>query len=272
MITVLYHGDADGIGAAYALYCRYGGENEMIFTPVQYGQPVPTINPDTKKLYIVDFSYNCETCEMLKSAFGDVTIIDHHKTAMKDLEDLDYAIFDMTKSGCQLTWEYCYPQDTQIPDILKYISDRDMWKWELPFSREVNAYIAIMDIYTCGSIKAFQSFNLFNLDAAMHMGEAIKAFQNNQIAYAMKRVEVLDHHGFDVPMVNLTENVSEMGEAMCKAYPDALFSVSFFIFDGGKVKFSLRSIGDRFDCGIFCKSQGGGGHFNAAGYISEPPD
>jgi len=73
----------------------------------------------------------------LNEVANNLLVIDHHKTAMKELEGLDYVVFDLDSSGVTLTWQVFNP-GVNIPSILLYIEDRDLWKWELPDSKEIS--------------------------------------------------------------------------------------------------------------------------------------
>ena len=268
MITVLHHADADGFGAAYAIWKahrHYRWTDSINFIPVQYGQPIPEIPENTGKLFIVDFSYDRETCQELSTKYK-LFIIDHHKTAEKELEDLDFCKFDMTKSGAVLTWEWFFNGDKPIPDLLKYVQDRDLWKFELPDSKAVSAYILSMPW-------DFHVWDKFNLEKATAAGTAILVFQDAQIQLTLKDAE---EHLFGpsnadfaqmqmVPMVNCGINISEVGAALLKEYPDSPYCVMYQDRVGGKRSYSLRSR-DNFDVANLCRTYGGGGHTNAAGF------
>jgi hypothetical protein len=45
-------------------------------------------------------------------------------------------MFDMEKSGCLLTWEWFF-KNRQPPQALLAVNDRDLWKFELPWTREI---------------------------------------------------------------------------------------------------------------------------------------
>jgi uncharacterized protein len=69
-------------------------------------------------------------------------VLDHHITAAQELEGLLRndgivdGVFDMEKSGCLLTWEWFF-KDRQPPQALLAVNDRDLWKFELPWTREI---------------------------------------------------------------------------------------------------------------------------------------
>ena len=262
--TVLYHADADGFGAAFALWGVFG-DNDATYIPVQYGQPVPDIPEETKALYIVDFSYKRGICEELAKKY-ELHVYDHHKTAEAELKDLPYATFDQSKSGCAIAWEAFH--DAPLPDILRYVQDRDLWKFELPESEEVNLYIATLpwdfSVWTNMLGSGFRT-------ASKTLGRAIKSFRDGQIKSVMKSARMMrlsdGEETWDVPVLNLSNNVSEVGNELCKAYPDAPFSVTYC--DRKDVRsWSLRSIGD-FDVSRIAKMFMGGGHKNAAGFSTD---
>ena len=93
-------------------------------------------------VYIPDFSYNLETTTKLWHFHGGrVTLLDHHKSAMEELQgQLPGCYFDMNRSAAAIAWGYFKPLE-RMPDLLAYVQDRDLWRWELPDSRAVNAAI-----------------------------------------------------------------------------------------------------------------------------------
>lgn len=261
MITVLYHNDADGFGAAYAAWAKL--PRSTTFIPVQYGEPVPEIPEGTSQIYILDFSYDRTTCEALAEKFN-VVILDHHKTAQAALEGLPYATFDMNKSGCRLAWEYFWP-GAPIPALLAYVEDRDLWRWALPQSEEANLFIATLPFEFMAWLEDI------DLDqGCFAIGAAIKSFRDGQIKSSLKNVRMmrwmLDDQTYDVPVANASANISELGNEMCVAYPDAPFSASYCDRKDCR-SWSLRSVGD-FDVSAIAKAFGGGGHRNAAGFTT----
>ena len=79
-------------------------------------------------VYLVDFSYpRAVIADMVKKA-NSVTLIDHHKTALEDLFELDGLIqfTDINRSGAMLAWNYLFP-DEEPPLLIKYVQDRDLW-------------------------------------------------------------------------------------------------------------------------------------------------
>lgn len=264
--TVLYHDDNDGFGAAFAAWLRL--KDNATYIPVQYGEPVPEIPSSTMLLYILDFSYKREICEQLAKKYV-VHILDHHKTAEKELEGLKYAQFDMTKSGCMMSWEFFHDK-ADPPDLLEYVQDYDLWKFKLPYSEEINLCIDSLprDFVTWQNTS---NRNFFN--AALDRGRYIKSFRDKQVDAAVKRAFVThmelpgSEEPVDVVISNATDYISQVGHALLKAFPEAVFSMTYYDNATNRV-WSLRSEGD-FDVSEVANKFGGGGHKNAAGFVSQ---
>ena len=257
-VTFLYHRDADGFGAAYAGWKKFG--DAANFISVQYGEPLPEIPIETERLFIVDFSYDAETIRSLQELYPSVIVLDHHKTALP-LQEFPGCYIDLNKAGCQLTWEFLHDQ-APLPSILYYVADRDLWKFDAPQSENVNLYIAAMPW-------VFEVWDDFCLDRAISGGNAIRAFRDEQIRGALRNVRMITLAGYEVPCVNAGENVSELGNNLCVIYPKAAFSVSYCDRRDCR-SWSLRSIGE-FDVSAVAKLFGGGGHRNAAGFSTPLP-
>ncbi len=213
---------------------------------------------------IVDFSYKREILLDVKSRARSLVVLDHHQTAQKDLEGLNFCKFDMTKSGAMLTWEYFYP--SKPPTIIEYVQDRDLWQWKLPSSKEVSAAIASypfdFDIWDELSISISQLVN---------EGRAILRYQNQVIDRLLKNAYKHNINGDEVLVVNTANFQSEVGERLCLEPFNQPFGVTYFNRNEEETNFSLRSRKiegkDEVDVSIIAKAFGGGGHKNAAGFV-----
>jgi oligoribonuclease NrnB/cAMP/cGMP phosphodiesterase (DHH superfamily) len=263
--TVLYHGPVcpDGYGAAWAAYLTLGDWAKYI--PIDYGDPIPPI--DTETVYILDFSFPRETMIDLGTKHK-VICLDHHTTAQTSLEGLQLQsggeiIFDMTKSGAMLAWEYFNPH-SDAPTLIEYIQDRDLWTWKLPHSREVSAALDLEE-------RTFQSWSDFALklvddeSTIVASGTAVLKYIQGKVNYlaSVAQPKVIGEH--TIPAVYSLILQSEIGERICQLNPDAPFSAIYHDVPGG-MKWSLRS-NNGFDVSAVAKLFGGGGHKPAAGFI-----
>ena len=103
-VVVIYHsGCYDGFCAAWIFWRQFP---KAEFVPANYGDDPPDVRG--KSVFVVDFSYPRETLLRMNEESSSLVVLDHHRTAQKDLEGLDFCTFDMTKSGGRLAWEFIY--------------------------------------------------------------------------------------------------------------------------------------------------------------------
>lgn len=256
---VLYHANcADGFGAAYAAWTVLG--DAAVYLPVRHGQPPPEL-PDHAHLAIVDFSYPRELLLELKTRAASMLVLDHHKSAQDDLADLDFATFDLGKSGARMAWEYWHPGEA-LPVLLEYIEDRDLWRWQLPESREVSTALHCYPM-------DFQVWRSLDVEELKDEGRGILRYQDQQVARAVTRARMSEVGGYTVPTVNSCLLASEIGDELCKQFPEAPFAAVYYVNKEGQQAWSLRSIGE-FDVSAVAATFGGGGHRNAAGFALGP--
>jgi oligoribonuclease NrnB/cAMP/cGMP phosphodiesterase (DHH superfamily) len=137
----IYHGNcADGFGAAWVVKRAYP---EAEFHAGVYQSPPPDITG--RDVIIVDFSYKRPVLLEMALIANSILIIDHHKTAAEDLGGRELpskiiTVFDMEHSGAILTWNFFFPKEA-APTLLKHIEDRDLWKFALAGTREIQAAV-----------------------------------------------------------------------------------------------------------------------------------
>ena len=133
---VIYHaGCPDGFGAAWAAH-RVLGDRNVRYIPQAYGDPPPRMDAGSR-VYILDFSYPRSIMRDLMWKHAPVILMDHHETAQEDIGDLPGCHFDIGHSGAVIAWEHFHPGEP-VPQLLSYVEDRDLWKWDLWRSRQVN--------------------------------------------------------------------------------------------------------------------------------------
>jgi uncharacterized protein len=305
MIYVLFHGGGcpDGFGAAWAAHQKLGDDG-VRYLPVMYHEPVPAMEPGSD-IYLVDFCYPPDVLREIADHASNVTVIDHHKTARDAIQrtaiddgfdaggpetssEYHYirnnvsADFDLDHSGAVLTWRHFHPGEP-VPRLLQFVEDRDLWRWELPYSRAVSAYLASMpqdfaswdDIATAFFAIRSESTGLDSAATAWRAGHhpfqregaAILRAQAQTIEQAVRRHRWAVLGGHRVPIVNATIHGSETGEALCRAHPDAPFAAYYFDTVDGRRGWGLRSRGGH-DVSEVAKLYGGGGHAAASGFTT----
>lgn len=257
---VLYHAEcADGFGAAYAAWKVLGDKGTYI--PVSHGEAPPVL-PSGAKVAIVDFSYTRDIILKLAEQVSDLIILDHHTTAQEELAGLDFATFDMTKSGARMAWEFWHPGQA-IPEMIAYIEDKDLWLWNLEQSKE----------FTIALHSYPMQFEIWENLTPEHLkleGVALLRLQEQMIQGALGRVRFQTLFGHEVPVVNATEFRSEIANYLCTLYPEVAFAAAYYDDKNGERNWSLRSVGE-FDVAELARSVGGGGHKNASGFTGQAP-
>ena len=264
---VLYHDDADGYASAMCVYLISGDKASYI--PVQYGQVFPIFLNDLKptdNIFILDFSYKEEILETVRSKVGSLTVIDHHETAMRDLEHLSYAIFDMSKSGARLSWEYFHP-NTPAPMIVKLVEDRDLWKFTLEDTKTFDAGMRSTGKYKDIKYWVEVHRNPSLLEQLIHDGRLLVKDLESRVNSFVKnpsKYKLVDIDGHKVAVYNTTDNISELGNAFNTTL-DIDYSISYFFTNEGELVLSYRGVKGRVHVGDICQKLGGGGHAAAAG-------
>lgn len=267
----IYHGKcADGFTSAWAVYKALGDEVE--FYEGVYQETPPDVT--NREVIMVDFSYKRPVLEAMALRADSLLILDHHKTALFDLQGIDgwadmnacrvKSVFDMDRSGALITWQH-YHAGKPVPNLVAYVSDRDLWQFKLPLSREVNAYIFAHD-YT------FKNWDYLDAMLRDHMGVqqvgdmggAIEKKHHKDVAEltaAFKRRMSIGGH--EVWCANIPYTLtSDAGHLMARGEP---FAACYWDTPEGRV-FSLRSTDEGMDVSEIAKQYGGGGHRNASGF------
>lgn len=267
----IYHGNcADGFSSAWVVR-KALGEGVKFHAGVYQDAP-----PDVNGLDVlmVDFSYKRQILEQMRERAASITILDHHKTAEADLKDLPgvQSVFDMNRSGARITWDYFFP-NVKPPDLLLHIEDRDLWRFALRKTREIQASVFAYP-YEFPVWDYLMSADLEKLGTE---GEAIerKHFKDiRELVGVVTRRMVIGGH--NVPVANLPYTLtSDAGHLLAKG---EAFAGCYWDTPGGRV-FSLRSTDEGLDVSEIAKQYGGGGHRNASGFrlsyekamLLEPP-
>jgi uncharacterized protein len=255
---VIYHANClDGFTSAWAAWKKYGDEAEYL--PASYGD----LSPDVRGRWvlIVDFSYPRETMLDLQKSAAAISVFDPPPTAQAALEGLDFALFDMNRSGAGITWDALHHTDR--PWLVSYVEDRDLWRFALPQSKEINAWVSACKRE---SFADWDALVATPIPRVIERGEAVLAYIDRYVSEMTEQARTITLAGRSVPMVNapyicISELVGKLAES-------APFAVGWSQRKDGLYAYSLRSRGsDGVDVSEIAKTYGGGGHRNAAGFV-----
>lgn len=248
--VVLYHADCpDGFGAAWAVWNRCPTAR---FVMARHGQPPPD-GLAGKRLVILDFSYARPTIEQLASSASALAILDHHVSAQQALGDLPYTHYEQDKSGAVLAWEWAHR--TSAPWLLQYVQDKDLHRWQMPDSREINAAIESYPF-------DFAVWSGLQQDRLVTEGRAILRAQEQLIDKLLRTAVLVCFEGATVPAVRSPILRSELGDRLVSDHP---FCLVWYERDGRRYV-SLRSREGGADVSQIAQAHGGGGHRRAASF------
>lgn len=298
-IVVIYHGNcADGFGAALAARHKFGDAAEYI--PGVYQTPPPDVTGarvilvdfSYKRAVMAELAKKAASVLVLdhhKSAADDLgagrVVPDDHSSAWvfrmdqtyegpltweRHLQDAMqdqcegcptsiYCYFDMNRSGAGIAWDFFHP-DKPRPALVNHIEDRDLWRFSLPFTREIQAAVFSYP-YDFGVWEGLLRTDTSELAL---QGAAIERKHHKDVAELVKvckRRMVIGGH--DVPVASLPYTLTiDAGHLMAGGEP---FAACYWDTPATRI-FSLRSRDDGMDVSEIAKQYGGGGHKHAAGF------
>lgn len=267
---VIYHTHCvDGFTAAWVAHRHFvekrGIEPELL--PAQYGDEPPDENTVAgRDIVIVDFSYPLDVLLWMQHRAASIRVLDHHRTAQNEIGGLSFAVFDMGRSGAGLAWDEL--MGGPRPWLVDYVEDRDLWRWELPRSREVSAGLATYDFDLAVWDDFVDSLHLGGrLFEVADEGEAILRYQARVVRKHVESARVMMLAGHEVPVVNATTLHSEIGNDLSKTAP---FAAMWSETSTGRIAYALRSSAENpahVDVSAIARTFGGGGHRHAAGFV-----
>ncbi len=262
---VISHGNCpDGTAAAMAakLYLRNRAE---YFFANHGDEHIP--NVDNKNVLFLDFAYPLDIMNEVVDEAKSVLVLDHHEKTRDKLEGQlknCEMLFDMNKSGAMLSWEFFFP-NTEAPDLIKYVQDRDLYKWKLEDSFP---YLLSLDCFP-NTISSYMEALKTDSKHMISKGEIIKEYFNAVVETYVEKAKIgllTTNKGDELCFVLnncMKEFTSEIGNILARR--DRKIFALIWYFDSGKYFFSLRS--EVMDVGeIASRFPGGGGHRLASGF------
>lgn len=280
-IVIFHYPCQDGLASGWIANHYHKLRNKSIeLYPIQHGTPLDVSRLSNKKVIFCDYAPQPDILEQVEQVANQLLILDHHKTAKDALQNKSYAVFDMTKSGAGLTWEYFFP-NLPMPGFIQMIQDRDLWTWKISESRNLTAGLfTLCDAARSNEYDDFTGlFEVFdglfsdksNFDFCLKLGKVIsKANLSKANAIAESHAKRIDNYnGMRVCIVNCpTELTSDVGNILSSM--DSIDFAVLWKYHHPKQEYSvsLRS-SNKVDVSAIAKSFGGGGHPNASGFATK---
>lgn len=259
---VYYHSNCwDGAAAAWAAWRHLSLDAQYV--PINYKNYEKELY-DTrgKNVFILDFSFPRPVLEKMHAEARSLRVLDHHLSAMEALEGLEYATFDMDKSGARLAWEYFHPGES-VPLIIQVVEDRDLWRFAHPMTKPINAYLRMEKPSIVAVDEADMLIEEEGTQTILERGEAILSYIEKQVKDAVRSRFTVRFDGLEVECAGCSPDIaSEVGQALAGVSRSDVGCCILLIPDGAVLSF--RSLGDGCALNV-AKKLAGGGHHHAAG-------
>jgi hypothetical protein len=260
-IVVIYHGKCpDGFGGAWAAWKKFGAKAAYLPARDRSAPPVPLKN---KIVYIVDYTYDAPIIKKLLKDNIRVTAIDHHFSQKEATMLTEKYLYDVKRSGATLAWQYFHPGE-KVPMLLRYVEDRDIWKWNVPHSREMLMLIDLAPF----DFKAWSRLAKDIDDSRLHAtylkkGALLELHYRSLYEKLLPNAELVKFAGKKIYALNCPYYFADdLGHEL------ALKTKSFALLwneSGGRIRCSLRSAG-KLDVAKIAQKYGGGGHKKSSGF------
>lgn len=281
MHLVFYHGKCtDGACAAWSAL-RYFEDSDVaaLYYPLLHeaGGNFKTFSSDierfdgTDTIYFLDICPSFDTLVALSQVARKVIVLDHHKSALDGLEGKVlpknvHVTLDMEKSGAMLSFEHFFGGDP-VPDVVRYVQDRDLWKHVLPNTKEISAFIQSKS----PTPQCFDEISRMTTLSMVECGRVLIDARNNRIAEMSTQARRGRLPGFATGTA-VTVNVGffdasdTLNHLLSSIGGDV--AIGYCRLADGNWKYSCRSNdASQISAKEFSEYWGGGGHDHAAGFV-----
>jgi oligoribonuclease NrnB/cAMP/cGMP phosphodiesterase (DHH superfamily) len=285
--TVIYHDPCqDGFSAAWVAY-HYNKNIKLIPKRIN-ADPIEPELYIGKNVLMVDIVTN--DFKEIKQKANNLLILDHHITNQESLKDIDYAYFDMHKSGVGLAWEFFFG-DEPIPKFIACIQDRDIWTCKIfdakAFCDGLYNMLTIDDEVDYNK-RLYNKLKLYNelykewtvqktdkFDYYYKIGEVLDKIAMNKVKSMVRnldlyKVKLENKSDLKAAIFNCSHGIANDLGNYAVENTDADFAIMWrYNHEDEKYYYSLRSKDSKCDVSRICRLFGGGGHRNAAGCASK---
>lgn len=305
LIKVFYHKNcSDGFLAGFNayVYFRMRDKLDMVeFLEIQYGDALPDLK--NKHVYFLDFAISPEKFIELEKEALSVTMLDHHKTALKEYANADLShsgccntgkrkgflsfannraseiTLDMEQSGCYMAHKYFKTCDDSGQDYSRFygadfldclellnihIQDRDLWKFNFA---DTKAYYELLNDPKYRTFEGlFECLDGIKVNEFLSLIEPYKIrveMRENQASVIASRVREVTINGYAVAIVNAP---SLLASEVGSILSSKYAAAIMYVVDVDHAIMSIRSKTGSAVASIDIATHfGGGGHRHAAG-------
>ncbi|KAL8238293.1 hypothetical protein R6Q59_019374 [Mikania micrantha] len=305
--AVLYHYPCpDGAFAALAAHIFFSASSvpalffpNTVYAPIKVEElPVDQIGD----AYLLDFVGPSGFVQQLSPKVDRVIILDHHKTALKMLEDGEFEgdnvtkVICMERSGATIAYDFFKEKISALENgnssrglckfesshrLFQYIEDADLWQWRLHNSKAFSSGLKDLNIDFNVTKNPLLFQQLLSLDVEHVINQGMISISQKQAiineVLAQSYEIVLDDGSsgrcLAVNADSVSDLRSELGHQLAeKSRNHSLRGIGAVVYrvpelqDDNVLKISLRSI-DNEDTTSISQKHGGGGHRNASSFM-----
>lgn len=272
--------------------------------PMTYGKldELSKVAESYEHIYFVDFSVPVEFLESMESKV-DITVIDHHKTAIDtylefwgksefrleeqvkvvNMGELGVdnpltihgaeIVLDLDECGASLCWQYFFGTLVEIPLLVAYVKDYDLWRFTMADTRAMNMalMVAVKSLESWEALYSqMHNSNVVGRQRLRTEGYAILTYHESIVSDLVDQAVPCTVDGAKGLGVNCSAHfASDVGHEL--ALLSGTYGLTWQAGSDDLIKVSLRSNGD-YDVSAIAAEWGGGGHKTAAGFVVEDPN
>jgi oligoribonuclease NrnB/cAMP/cGMP phosphodiesterase (DHH superfamily) len=276
-VVISHKGCVDGFGCIFAIYYYFKYHNldinKIHFYPLSHNDKIDYTKLTGKNVLVTDFSFKKDIYDLLKSLCKEIFTIDHHQTAFNQLGNDETLYYIESECGATLVWYWLWNMNSaypnkDIPIILYYIRDRDLWLNLLDKSKEVSAYLYyIVDNNINILMDDFYENDDDKILTYKNIGEILIIPENKLISDCVKYSQTRKLDGKIVKLAESQLFRSEIGDRILETYKNIEIAL-IWNYDAihNLIKISLRSRKGQVNVAQLAEKFGGGGHQSASGF------
>jgi oligoribonuclease NrnB/cAMP/cGMP phosphodiesterase (DHH superfamily) len=289
--TIVYHKCCpDGVSGLWCAHLYTNNEFEKVSMKAGID---PVFDTKKKDIIFIDVCPSINYILVHTKLAKSITVLDHHKSAydtyvknkdfLEKIENLKM-IFDMNKSGAQIAWDFFF-EGVKRAWFIDYVGDRDLWRWELPNSKEISSAFEFNNYFINEDLNKLDLLNNYDesdINGLVNIGLIINQYQQklieNEVNYSYEATLKIDEYIYNVRIGHIIGGmVSDLGNKLANKplkngnLPD--FGVVWnYNVDTQAWFVSLRGHDNSPDLSVIAKHFGGGGHEKASGFRIEYPN
>ncbi len=266
----IYHaGCPDGFGAAWAAWQAWG--EDALYVARGHDDEISAADYAGDLVLFADIAPPVHAFRDLAEQAERLVVLDHHVSARERYladpalaevvaAEGHHVVFDLSHSGAALAWQHLHPE-RELPGLLAYVEDQDLWRFALPASREVNAAIGshLRSFETWGRLAAAPR------EALAAEGRPILRANRMEVDRALSAAHRVRVGALALEAVNARTQRAEIGHELAERRACGTPAGVVYRLVGAQVHVSLYSVAE-FDVSKLAGEYGGGGHRNAAGF------